>query len=210
VRQICDERGLVLILDEVQTGLGRTGKWFGFHHAGIQPDVVTMAKGLGNGVPIGAVWAVDEVASAFGPGDHGSTFAGQPLAASAARAVLRILEEIEAPRLAAERGAELAALLEGLAGVASVRGLGLLLAVELDTNVLASRTAPEVALACLNAGLVVNGVTPTALRMAPPLTVSSDELAQGVEILAGILGSSPCDVEQADSVLSDGQGKEGE
>ncbi len=210
VRQICDERGLVLILDEVQTGLGRTGKWFGFHHAGIQPDVVTMAKGLGNGVPIGAVWAVDEVASAFGPGDHGSTFAGQPLAASAARAVLRILEEIEAPRLAAERGAELAALLEGLAGVASVRGLGLLLAVELDTNVLASRTAPEVALACLNAGLVVNGVTPTALRMAPPLTVSSDELTQGVEILAGILGSSPCDVEQADSVLSDGQGKEGE
>ena len=189
VRRICDERGLVLIMDEVQTGLGRTGAWFGFHHAGIRPDVVTMAKGLGNGVPIGAVWATAEVASAFGPGDHGSTFAGQPLAASAAREVLRVLEEIDAPNLATERGAELTGLLEALDGVTSVRGLGLLLAAELDPDVLGGRTGPELARACLDAGLVVNGVTPTALRLAPPLTVSSDELAEGVSILSNVLAA---------------------
>ena len=85
----CDEKGLLLIVDEIQTGLGRTGEWFGFQHAGIQPDIVTMAKGMANGVPIGAVWAVSAVAEAFKPGDHGSTFAGQPLAASAASETLR-------------------------------------------------------------------------------------------------------------------------
>ena len=104
VRRLCDERGMLLIIDEVQTGLGRTGEWFGFQHAGIAPDVVTMAKGLGNGVPIGAVWATADVAAAFGPGDHGSTFAGQPLAAAGAREVLRIMEEMDAPRKARERG----------------------------------------------------------------------------------------------------------
>ncbi len=187
VRRLCDERGLVLIMDEVQTGLGRTGAWFGFQHAGIRPDVVTMAKGLGNGVPIGAVWATAEVASAFGPGDHGSTFAGQPLAAAGAREVLRIMEEIDAPRLARQRGAELTALLEALPAVASVRGLGLLLGAELDPGELGGRTAGDVARACLDAGLVVNGVTPTALRLAPPMTVTNDELVEGVAILAGVL-----------------------
>ncbi|MCP4850909.1 MAG: aminotransferase class III-fold pyridoxal phosphate-dependent enzyme, partial [Actinomycetia bacterium] len=131
VRRLCDERGMLLIIDEVQTGLGRTGEWFGFQHAGIAPDVVTMAKGLGNGVPIGAVWATADVAAAFGPGDHGSTFAGQPLAAAGAREVLRIMEEMDAPRKARERGAELTVLLEAIPGVSSVRGLGLLLGVEL-------------------------------------------------------------------------------
>ena len=189
VRRLCDERGMLLIIDEVQTGLGRTGEWFGFQHAGIVPDVVTMAKGLGNGVPIGAVWATAEVAAAFGPGDHGSTFAGQPLAAAGAREVLRIMEEMDAPRMARERGAELTALLEALPGVTSVRGLGLLLGAELDPEVLAGRTAPEVARACLDAGLVVNGVTPTALRLAPPMTISSGELDEGVAILAGVLAA---------------------
>jgi len=187
VRRLCDERGMLLIMDEVQTGLGRTGEWFGFQHAGIVPDVVTMAKGLGNGVPIGAVWATADVAAAFRPGDHGSTFAGQPLAAAGAREVLRIMEEMDAPRMARERGAELTALLEAIPGVSSVRGLGLLLGVELDPPALAGRTAGEVARACLDAGLVVNGVTPTALRLAPPMTISSDELVEGVRILAGVL-----------------------
>ena len=91
IRRLCDERGLLLIMDEIQTGLGRTGAWFGFHHAGITADIVTVAKALGNGVPIGAVWATADVASAFGPGDHGSTFAGQPLAAAAAREVLQVM-----------------------------------------------------------------------------------------------------------------------
>ncbi len=189
VRRLCDERGILLVMDEIQTGLGRTGAWFGFHHAGIRADIVTVAKALGNGVPIGAVWATAEVASAFGPGDHGSTFAGQPLAAAAAREVLRVMEEIDVPLLARERGAELTALLESVPGVAGVRGLGLLLAAELRPEALNGRTAAEVAGACLEAGLVVNGVTPTALRLAPPLTVSGGELAEGVRILAGVMAA---------------------
>ena len=187
LRALCDERGLLLVLDEVQTGLGRTGAWFGFHHAGIRPDVVTVAKALGNGVPVGAVWATAEVAAAFQPGDHGSTFAGQPLAAAAAREVLRVMEEVDAPRLAEERGAELTALLEALPGVAGVRGLGLLLGAELAPDVLVDWTAADVARACLDAGLIVNGVTPTTLRLAPPLTVSSGELAEGIGILDNVL-----------------------
>jgi len=191
IRKLCDERGILLIIDEVQTGLARTGKWFGFHHHGIRADIVTMAKALGNGVPIGAVWAPTGIASAFKPGDHGSTFGGQPLAAAAACEVLRVMEEIDAPALAVEKGAELTELLGSLPGVTEVRGLGLLLAAELNETTLADRTAGEVALACLHAGLVVNGVTTTSLRFAPPLTVTSAELAEGVGILAGILDAPP-------------------
>ena len=187
IRRHRDERGILLILDEVQTGLGRTGRWFGFHHAGIRADIVTVAKALGNGVPIGAVWASAEVAAAFSPGDHGSTFGGQPLAASAAREVLRVMEEIDAPACAAVRGAALTSLLAALPGVTAVRGLGLLLAAELDPDVLDGRTGADVARACLDAGLVVNGITPTALRLAPPLTVTDDELVEGVAILGAVL-----------------------
>ncbi len=187
IRLLCDERGILLILDEVQTGLGRTGRWFGFHHAGIRADIVTVAKALGNGVPIGAVWASAEVAAAFAPGDHGSTFGGQPLAASAAREVLRVMEEIDAPACAAVKGAALTSLLVALPGVTAVRGLGLLLAAELDPDVLDGRSGADVARACLDAGLVVNGITPTALRLAPPLTVTDDELAEGVAILGAVL-----------------------
>ena len=187
IRRLCDERGILLILDEVQTGLGRTGRWFGFHHAGIRADIVTVAKALGNGVPIGAVWASAEVAAAFSPGDHGSTFGGQPLAASAAREVLRVMEEIDAPACAAVRGAALTSLLAALPGVTAVRGLGLLLAAELDPDVLDGRTGADVARACLDAGLLVNGITPTALRLAPPLTVTDDELVEGVAILGAVL-----------------------
>ncbi|MDG2908286.1 MAG: acetylornithine/succinylornithine family transaminase [Acidimicrobiales bacterium] len=187
IRLLCDERGILLILDEVQTGLGRTGRWFGFHHAGIRADIVTVAKALGNGVPIGAVWASAEVAAAFAPGDHGSTFGGQPLAASAAREVLRVMEEIDAPACAAVKGAALTSLLAALPGVTAVRGLGLLLAAELDPDVLDGRSGADVARACLDAGLVVNGITPTALRLAPPLTVTDDELAEGVAILGVVL-----------------------
>jgi len=187
LRDLCDERSLLLIVDEVQTGLGRTGEWFGHHHAGIRADIVTVAKALGNGVPIGAVWATAEVAAAFKPGDHGSTFAGQPLAATAAREVLRVLTEIDAPSLAAQRGAELVTALHGLEGVESVRGLGLLLGVELTAACLQGRTAADVALACLDAGLIVNGVTSTALRLAPPLTITPAEIIEGVAILASVL-----------------------
>jgi acetylornithine/N-succinyldiaminopimelate aminotransferase len=189
VRRLCDERGILLIFDEVQTGFGRTGKWFGFEHFGIRPDIVTMAKALGNGMPIGACWARADVSSAFKPGDHGTTFGGQPLAASAARAVLRVMKEIDAPALSAEKGARLAQSLRDLPGVATVRGLGLLLGAELSADVLDGRVAKDVANACLDAGLVVNGVTSTAVRFAPPLNISDAHLQEGIDIFAAVLRS---------------------
>lgn len=196
VREICDERDLALIIDEVQTGLARTGKWFAWHHhfdptggptTAARPDIVTMAKALGNGVPIGAVWARREIAAAFKPGDHATTFGGQPLATSAARAVLRTMEAIDAPALAAIRGDELAGKLIGVNGVVDTRGLGLLIAAELDTDAI-GRSGPEVAAACLDAGLVVNGISPTAVRFAPPLVVSSEQIDEALAIFADVLG----------------------
>ena len=189
LRKLCDEKELLLIVDEIQTGLGRTGEWFGFHHAGIKPDIVTMAKGMANGVPIGAVWAKSEIADAFKPGDHGSTFAGQPLATSAARETLRVLEEIQAPQLAKEKGAEMVAVISDIDGVDSVRGLGLLLGVEIEKERLLQGDARDLAQACLKEGLVVNGVTSTALRLAPPLTISSEEIIEGAEILEKVLNT---------------------
>ena len=182
VRRLCDERGLLLIVDEVQTGLGRTGRWFGFQHAGIQPDVVTLAKALGNGVPIGACWARAEVADAFVAGDHGTTLGGQPLAASAARAVLAEMERLDVPTRAAEAGERLAKGLGALPRVAAVRGQGLLLAAELETP-----SAKDVASAALAAGLVVNPVTGSALRFEPSLLVTDDEIDEALSILATVL-----------------------
>ena len=201
VREICDERGMAFIVDEVQTGLARTGEWFAWHHhfdpaggpsGAARPDIVTMAKALGNGVPIGAVWARREVAAAFQPGDHATTFGGQPLAASAARAVLRTMEAIDAPALAAARGEELAGKLMGVPGVVDTRGLGLLIAAELDTDTI-GRSGPEVAAACLEAGLVVNGISPTAVRFAPPLVVSSEEIDECLATFASVLAAGAPD-----------------
>src|SRR5437588_6774482 len=128
VRRLCDEGNVLMMMDEVQTGLGRTGRWFGFEHAGIRPDVVTMAKALGNGVPVGACWARADVSSAFVPGDHATTFGGQPLAAAAVRAVLAVMEAEDVPGRAARAGARLCHRLATLPGVDHVRGLGLLVA----------------------------------------------------------------------------------
>ena len=180
VRQLCDERGLLLIMDEIQTGFGRTGEWFGFQHAGIVPDVVTMAKALGNGFPIGAVWARTDVAGLFRPGDHGSTYSGTAIATAAANAVLQEMHRIDAPHLARERGEELVGKLQTVPGVASVRGVGLLLAAELAEGI----DAKAVYASALEFGLVTNAVTPTALRLAPPITVSSAEIDEAVAILA--------------------------
>src|SRR5215470_15245918 len=133
VRALCDEREALLVVDEVQTGLGRTGRWFGYEHAeGVRPDVVTMAKALGNGVPIGACWARTEVAEAFRPGDHATTYGGQPLAARAACAVLDVMAEVDAPARAARAGDVLTKALLDVPGVSDVRGVGLLIAAELD------------------------------------------------------------------------------
>ena len=182
VEALCRERGILFMVDEVQTGLARTGRWFGFQHFGVSPDVVTMAKALGNGVPIGACWAKADVAASFSPGDHATTYGGQPLATSAARAVLETMEAIDAPRLATEAGAKLTDAMMALPAVTGVRGLGLLLAVELE-----GVNAPAVAADCLQAGLVVNGVTPTAIRMAPPLIIQDAHIAEAAAILGSVL-----------------------
>jgi len=194
VRQLCDEREMLLMFDEVQTGFARTGEWFAWQHhfdstSETRPDVVTMAKALGNGVPIGAIWAKREVAAAFEPGDHATTYGGQPLATSAARAVLRVMEAIDAPNRARAIGDELMGRLLEVPNVIDTRGLGLLIAAEIDTEVV-GMTGPEIALGCLDAGLVVNGISPTAIRLAPPLTVSSEEIDEAMEILSAVVGGS--------------------
>lgn len=194
VRRLCDEREVLLVLDEVQTGLGRTGRWFGFEHAGIRPDVVTMAKALGNGVPIGACWARAEVADAFRPGDHATTYGGQPLAARAALAVLDVMELEDVPARAEQAGARLSDALRRVPGVTGVRGLGLLLAAELEEGI----DAGAVARACLDAGLVCNAVTPKALRFAPPLLVTQGEIDEAMLILETVLREH-CDTTEARS-----------
>ena len=182
VRELCTDRGVLLMVDEVQTGLGRTGQWFGFQHLGVQPDVVTMAKALGNGTPVGACWARAEVAAAFGPGDHGSTFGGQPLAMSAAQATLAVMEAEEVPARARTAGARLAVALGALPGVVSVRGEGLLLAAALEEEV-----APAACRAALDAGLVLNAPRPDTLRFAPSLLVTDEEIDEAVGILGIVL-----------------------
>jgi predicted acetylornithine/succinylornithine family transaminase len=185
VRALCDERGILMIVDEVQTGLGRTGRWFGFQHYDVQPDIVTIAKALGNGVPIGACWAREDVAAAFVPGDHATTFGGQPLATAAARAVLATMESERVAARAGQSGQYLTALLQKVPGVRSVRGLGLLIAVELEDG----KGAMPVAAAALDSGLVVNAVTPSALRLAPSLLVSETEMDEAVAILDRAIAS---------------------
>jgi predicted acetylornithine/succinylornithine family transaminase len=184
VRRLCDEREALLIVDEVQTGLGRTGRWFGFQHAhGARPDIVTMAKSLGNGMPVGACWARADVAASFRPGDHASTFGGQPLAACAALATLEIMERDDVPARADRGGERLTKRLLALRGVSEVRGLGLLLAAQLAPGI----DAGAVSRRCLDAGLIVNAVTPTALRLAPPLLVTDDEIDRAVAVLEQVL-----------------------
>ncbi|MCP3937325.1 MAG: acetylornithine transaminase [Actinomycetia bacterium] len=178
VRALCDERGMLMMMDEVQTGFGRTGQWFGYQHYGVRPDVVSMAKALGNGMPIGAIWAPTEVASSFRPGDHATTFGGQPLATSAARAVLRVMEAIDAPAEALRIGGELMARLEEVDGVTTVRGLGLLLAAQLDEGIVAG----EVVSLCLQRGVVLNAVTPTSVRFAPPFTLTTEQMDEALSI----------------------------
>jgi acetylornithine/N-succinyldiaminopimelate aminotransferase len=183
VRALCDERGLLMMLDEIQTGFGRTGEWFGFQHAGVVPDVVSMAKAMGNGFPVGATWAKLEVAAVFQPGDHGSTFSGTALATAVVSAVIDEMRRIDAPGLAAKRGEYLSARLAELPGIASVRGRGLLLAAELANGGDAKAAYSNL----LELGLVTNAVTPTSLRLAPPLTVTEAELDEAVAMVAEAL-----------------------
>jgi len=185
-RKFCEERGAALIFDEVQTGLGRTGKWFAFQHYGVAPDIVTLAKALGGGLPIGACIAREDVADAFKPGDHATTFGGGPVPCAAALAVLDVIESEGLVGRAADAGETLTqSLLKATGGnkaVGEIRGLGLLIAIEL-----AGEWAAEIVGKALAKGLVVNNVAPNAVRLAPPLIVTDGQIEQAVEILAGIL-----------------------
>ncbi len=178
VERLCRERGVLLILDEVQTGMARTGKWFGFQHHGITPDAVLMAKALGNGVPVGAIWAKREVGAVFSPGDHGSTYSGTALVASVVSAVIAEMRRIDAPALAASTGAYLRDKLAAVPGVVSVRGAGLLLGAELEPGI----DSAAVYKACLADGLVVNAVNASTIRMAPPLNVSRTHVDEALSI----------------------------
>ena len=168
IRQLCDETGALMMIDEIQTGFGRTGRWFGFEHSGVAPDVVTLAKAMGNGMPVGACWARRDVAAVFQPGDHGSTYSGTAIATAAVVAVIDEMRRIDAPALARERGALLRELVSAIPGVASVRGDGLLLGAQLDEGI----EAPTVYARMLAHGIICNAVNPTTIRLAPPLTVT--------------------------------------
>ena len=178
VRDLCDERGVLFMVDEVQTGLGRCGAWFAHQHFGVVPDVVTMAKALGNGVPIGACWARADVADAFEPGDHATTYGGQPLATAAARAVLAVMEDRDVPARARHIGEVVGSELAAAPGVLDVRGLGALIAVEVAVD------ARQLCSELLDRGVVVNAVTPTALRLAPSLLIDDEELRSGTSSIA--------------------------
>ena len=185
VRKLCDEHGILLMLDEIQTGVGRTGTMFAFEQAGIQPDVLTLAKGLGGGMPIGALMASDRVAAAFGPGSHGSTFGGNPLACTAALTVLEVIAE---ESLLANTVAQGERLMEGLKGLQSrfpaireVRGQGLLIGAELD-----GEAAPVIA-AARDRGLLILSAGPKVLRFLPPLNVTVAEVDEALDKLAAAL-----------------------
>jgi acetylornithine/N-succinyldiaminopimelate aminotransferase len=179
-RALADEHGALLVFDEVQCGVGRTGSFFAWEQADVGPDAVTLAKGLANGLPIGALLVAETAPEGFEPGDHGSTFGGNPVTCAAACAVVETIDE---SLLAAVRrkGELLAAGLAGLTGVVEVRGRGLMLGAELD------RSAAPVAAACLEAGLLVGTAGETVLRLTPPLTISADELGAGLALLEEVL-----------------------
>ncbi len=180
VRKWCDEQGLLLILDEVQTGLGRTGRWFAHQHHGITPDVMTLAKGLGGGVPIGACLAAPK-ADVFEPGDHGSTFGGNPLACAAALAVLKVIERDGLVGHAAEMGGMLNAAIHTIGGK-EIRGLGLMQAVEF-----AEPRAKAFQQACLEARLIVNAVDDNSVRFVPPLIITAEQIDRAQQTMHQVL-----------------------
>lgn len=185
VRFWCDQKGVLLILDEIQTGMGRTGTLFAYQQCGIEPDIMTLAKGLAGGVPIGAFLAKDKV-SVFAPGDHGSTFGGNPLACAAGYATLNYILENGVAENCRRIGGYLVDRLEGLKAkfekIVEVRGRGLLVALEFSSDI-----AEDVVKACLDEGLLLNPVKPSALRFMPPLIIGENEVDEAVGILERVL-----------------------
>ncbi len=187
VREFCDQEGLLLIFDEVQTGMGRLGTLFGYQSFGVEPDIMTLAKGLGGGVPIGAFMAKDE-ACAFEPGDHGSTFGGNALTCAAGYASAKYIIENDLSGNAAEMGEQMGAGLDALKSkysqIEEVRGMGLLWAVLFDSDI-----GPDVVANCNSEGLLTNPLRPNAVRLMPPLTVSKEEIEQAMERLDSAIGA---------------------
>jgi len=185
VRAWCDERGILLILDEIQTGIGRLGSLFGYEQYGVEPDILTLAKGLGGGVPIGALLA-KERASVFAPGEHGSTFGGNPLICATGLATLKFIIDNDIPNKVKELGQYFITGLEKLKArfgfIVEIRGRGLLLALGFTDDI-----AEELVLACLKEGLLVNPVKPNALRFMPPLIITEKDVDEALGILETVL-----------------------
>ena len=186
IRELCDGTGALMIVDEIQTGFARTGTWFGFEHAGVAPDVVTLAKAMGNGMPVGACWARADVAAVFEPGDHGSTYSGTAIATAAVNAVIDEMQRIDAPAVARRQGQRIVDALRAIPGVVDVRGRGLMLGVELADGVAAKAVYADL----LSLGLIVNAVTPSTIRLVPPITVTDDEIDEAVAMIAASLAAA--------------------
>lgn len=185
VAALCDESGALLVIDDIQAGMGRTGHWFSWQDRGIEPDIATSAKALANGLPIGACLARQAVAEAFRPGDHGTTFGGGPVICAAALAVIDEIEERGLLVNCRDRSRELFTGLNLIKGVKEVRGRGLLLAAVLEEEI-----AVRVVDQSLRDGLIVNAVRPDAVRLTPPLTITGDEVEAAVEILAKAMANA--------------------
>jgi acetylornithine aminotransferase len=182
LREICDRVGALLVFDCVQTGIGRTGQWFGFEHEKVQPDVVTLAKGIGGGLPLGATIAYGRAAQLLQPGDHGTTFGGNPIACAAANAVLDVIESKNLMKSAQVFEKQIKKSLSGTAGVSEVRGRGLLLGIELTTPI-----AKKVAALMLEAGVIVNAANDQTIRIAPPLIVTMPQIEKFITTFKKIM-----------------------
>ena len=185
IRQLCDQHRAVMILDEVQTGMGRTGRWYGYQHYDVEPDIITLAKALGGGVAIGAMMARPEIAASLVPGSHASTFGGNPLACAAAIAVIEAIDEENLLTRAEQMGQHLARRLEALkerhAAIDHVRGVGLMVGIQL------TQPGAEIVQKCLDRGLRINCTQGDVLRFMPSMVVTEDEIDRAVEILDSVL-----------------------
>ena len=182
LRQLCDKTGALLVIDAVQTGMGRTGDWFGYEYSGITPDVITVAKGLGGGLPLGAMIALGRAADLFEPGEHGSTFGGNPITTSAALAVIKTIESKKLLKKVQRQGRSLIQELALIPGVLQVRGAGLLIGIEL-----VSVNSQEITQKLLARGVLVNAANATTIRIAPALIVSDAQIKKFVSIFREVL-----------------------
>ena len=182
LRALCDAKGALLVIDAVQTGMGRTGDWFGYEYSGITPDVITLAKGLGGGLPLGAMIALGKAADLFQPGDHGSTFGGNPVTTSAGLAAIKFIESQKLLKRVEKQGAYLMQELALIPGVAEVRGAGLLLGIELE-----NMKSSDVASALQKEGVLVNAANPTTIRLAPALIVTDVQIKKFITIFKKVM-----------------------